>query len=512
VKKLTSSDYDSIIIGSGLGGLSCASYLAKHGQKVLVVEKHGVPGGYATSYSRSDYKFDGGLHMLSGVGDGQSLTKFFEWCGVADNLEFLRIKYLIRAIFPEHDIRLPSGDLEGVIAVLGSNFPEEKENIRRLLKEMSSIYGDIMKFLFSSAPMWQQLPVFPFRYKSLFSAMKKTVKQLLDKYLKDSQLKALLFANCGFYGLPPSKLSMLGSFANISFWTDGAYYPKGGNQVVPDAFVTSIKRSKGEILLNSEVTSIIIENGRAIGVATKNGQKYYATNIISNACATETFQKLVGADRLPAKFNAKINKMEPSISAFGVSLGLDDDFKKSLNNSEDYEIIVSETYNQDQDFEWVLNGDIEKASFFITLYSNVDSSLAKNGKFVMSISQLSPYSQWTRFENAYNEGNKDEYNKEKDRLASILIKRAEKVIPGLSKHIEVVEVATPLTLRRYTKNLDGAIVGWANTTNQFSPMDKPVKTSIKNLHLCSAWAFPGEGQASSVACGYRLGRQLIGKQ
>jgi all-trans-retinol 13,14-reductase len=506
-----SSDYDAIIIGSGLGGLSCASYLAKHGQKVLVLEKHSLPGGYATSFRRGDYKFDGGLHMIPGVGEGQSLAKFFERCGVVDGLDFLRIKYLTRAIFPEHDIRLPSGDLEGVIAVLETNFPEEKENIRRLFKEMTSIYRDTMKFLFSSAPMWQQLPVFPLRYKSLFSTMKKTVKQLLDKHLKNSQLKALLFANYGFYGLPPSKLNMLGTFANMAFWTDGAYYPKGGNQVVPDAFVTYIKRSKGEILLNSEVTSIIFENGRAIGISTKNGQKYFAKNIISNACVTETFHNLVGADRLPAKFNAKINKMEPSISAFGVSLGLDEGFKKTLNNSEDYEIIVSETYNQDQDFEWILTGNVEKASFFITLYSNVDSSLAKGGKFVMSLAQLSPYSQWTRFEKAYNEGNKDEYNKEKDRLASMLIERVEKIIPGLSKHIEVIEVATPLTLKRYTRNLNGAMVGWANTTNQFSPMDKPVKTSIKNLYLSSAWAFPGEGQPTSVACGYRLGRQLVGE-
>jgi prolycopene isomerase len=470
-----------------------------------------VPGGYATSFSRGDYKFDGGLHMIDGVGEGQSMAKFFEWCGVADSIEFLKIKYQIRAVFPEHDIRFPSGNIEGVIAALEASFPEEKENIRNLFREMISIYEDIWKFVFSSAPMWQQLPVFPLRYRSLFSAMKKTVKQLLDKHLKNSQLKALLFANYGFYGLPPSKLNMLGLFANLDYWTNGAYYPKGGNQVVPDAFVTCIKRSKGEILLNSEVTSIIIENGRAIGVTTKDGQKYYGKNIISNACVTETLHNLVGEERLSAKFNAKINKMEPSISAFGVSLGLDDDFKKSFKNSEDYEIVVSETYDQDQDFEWVLNGDMEKASFFITLNSNVDGLLAKGNKFVMSVSQLSPYSQWKRFEDAYVAGSKEEYNREKDRLASILIKRAEKKIPGLSKHIEVVEVATPLTLRRYTGNLNGSFAGWANTTKQFTPMDRPAKTFIKNLYLCSAWAFPGEGQATSVACGCRLGRQLVGK-
>jgi all-trans-retinol 13,14-reductase len=130
---------------------------------------------------------------------------------------------------------------------------------------------------------------------------------------------------------------------------------------------------------------------------------------------------------------------------------------------------------------------------------------------VASLIQLHPYSYWTKFEAAYNLKDKEEYNKEKDRLASILIKRAEKVIPNLSKHVEVIEIATPLTLKRYTGNFNGALYGWANTVKQFSPLDRGTKIPIKNLHLCSAWTFPGEGQGPTVACGYRLGRQLVGK-
>jgi all-trans-retinol 13,14-reductase len=125
--------------------------------------------------------------------------------------------------------------------------------------------------------------------------------------------------------------------------------------------------------------------------------------------------------------------------------------------------------------------------------------------------QLHPYSYWTKFEDAYNMKNKEEYNKEKDRLAGMLIKRAEKIIPDLSKHIEVIEIATPLTLKRYTGNCKGALYGWANTTKQFSPMDRTAKIPIKNLHLSSAWTFPGEGQAQTVACGYRIAKQILGK-
>ena len=167
--------------------------------------------------------------------------------------------------------------------------------------------------------------------------------------------------------------------------------------------------------------------------------------------------------------------MEPSISAFIVYLGLDESFKSTLEDPDDHEITVSETYNLDEDYEWTLNCTFEKATYLITLHSNVDQSLARDNKFVASLIQLHPYSYWTKFEAAYNLKDKEEYNKEKDRLASTLIKRAEKVIPNLSKHVEVIEIATPLTLKRYTGNFNGALYGWANTIKQFSPLDRDIK-------------------------------------
>ena len=154
-----SSDYDAIIIGSGLGGLSCGTYLALKGQKVLILEKHISAGGYAASYQRGPYKF-ARAHMIGGVGKDQYMAKFFDLCGVAERIEFLKIK-VIRAVFPNHDIRFPSGDLEGVIAVLEENFPDEKEGIRNLFNEMVKVYKDVIKFFYSTAPMWQQLPIFP---------------------------------------------------------------------------------------------------------------------------------------------------------------------------------------------------------------------------------------------------------------------------------------------------------------------------------------------------------------
>jgi all-trans-retinol 13,14-reductase len=499
-----SQNFDSIVIGSGLGGLSCAAYLAKNGQKVLVLEKQSVPGGYATGFRRGDFSFDSTLHMLEGVGRNQSVYKFLELCGV-DGIEFTKLKFSFRMVFPEHDIRLQSGNAQEIINTLQASFPNEKKGISELFKEMSNIYGDISKFLPKTAPMWQQLPSFPFRYRSLFMGMTKTLKQVLDKHIKDEKLKGLLFGNYGYFGLPPSRVDILPLIANSSYWMEGSYYPIGGSHVISDAFVQSIKQNKGEILLNSEVVSIIVQDDKAVGVQVASGQKYFAKNIVSNANVNHTFNKLLGSKTR----NLKLEGMELSSSAFIVYLGLDEIFKSTLINTDDYEIAVSQNYDLDRDYQYTANYEFEKAAYLLTLYSNVNPLAARKGKFVLSLIQLHPFSYWTKYQEEYDAGNKEEYNREKDRLAGALIKRAEEVLPNISKHVEVIEIATPLTLKRFTGNPNGACYGWANTVKQFSPLNRILKMPVKNLFMSSAWSFPGEGTGATIACGCRVGRQII---
>jgi len=505
--------YDAIIIGSGLGGLSCGAYLAKNGWKVLVLEKHSLPGGYATSFKRGSFTFDVALHMINGAGKGQNTYKFLEWCGVGDKIEFQKLKYFMRFIFPDLDIRLPSGDLNEVISVLENNFPHEKEGIRNLFKQAIKIYNDVFKFIRAGTPFWLQLPIFPLLYRGLFPVLNKTGGQLFNKHLRDEKLKAILLGNWIFYGLPPSKLNIIYSvLPNLDLLMMGAYYPKGGNQVMTNSFVDVIKENNGEVALNSEVSSIVIEDGRAVGVVTKRGEKFLGSKIISNACAEETFINLIGKEKLPERFLNRMDKMERSISIFCVYLGLNEEFTTKLENREDHEVFALNTYNLDEDYRWSMNCEADKASFAVTLYSNIDDTLAKGNNFVMGIAQVQGFDYWRKYENDYLKGNKKEYNKEKERIAMILIERAEKIIPEISKHIEVLEVATPLTLKRYTGNTDGAPYGWANTVNQGSPINRMTqKTPIKNLYLSSAWTFPGGGQTPVIMSGYRLGRKLAGR-
>ena len=342
--------------------------------------------------------------------------------------------------------------------------------------------------------------------------IEKTSSQLLDKHIKDEKLRAIIYANWPFYGLPPSKLNITyGVLPNFSYWMQGAYYPEGGNQVIPNAFVDVIKENGGEVIFNRGVSRLITEGNKAVGVETSKGESYKGKVIVSNISPHDTFFKLLNPELIPQKLKNSTNKMELSGSHFIVYLGLGEEFTAKLDNKEDHEFFIFDTYDHDLDYQWCMKCEVDKASYELVLYSNVDSSTSKGEKFIMGLTQYQSYEYWQKFEADYFAGNKEEYKKEKERMAKILIERAERVIPNISKNIEIIEIATPLTLKRFTSNPRGASYGWANLVTQSNPLQRsPQKTPIKNLYLSSAWAFPGEGQTGAVRCGYGLGKALVG--
>ena len=77
-------DFEAVVIGAGLGGISAAASLAKAGKKVLLLERHNVPGGYATSFVRGRYEFEVALHGLSGLGDRENQGPILKMLNASD--------------------------------------------------------------------------------------------------------------------------------------------------------------------------------------------------------------------------------------------------------------------------------------------------------------------------------------------------------------------------------------------------------------------------------------------
>ena len=145
---------------------------------------------------------------------------------------------------------------------------------------------------------------------------------------------------------------------------------------------------------------------------------------------------------------------------------------------------------------------MENGGVFVTLYDNIYAGYSPAGKNTVNIMVLQGYDHWEPFAKDYHAGAKGEYRKEKERIAEVLIRRAEKVLlPGLSSAIQVKEIGTPLTNVRYTGHHRGAVYGWDQTVNNSGSARVGHATPVKNLYLAGAWSSPGHGYGAVIWSG-----------
>lgn len=466
--------YDVIIIGAGIGGLTAGAILAKNGKKVLVLEKNPMAGGYAVNFKRGEFEFDVAIHLVNGFAKGGMAYSILERCGVANKLTFLKPKYVCRSIFPDIDIRIPQNNTKEYISILTKYFPKEKEGLEELFKLLSKIFCRVEDV--------EGEKISPSDFSDFVN---NTYEDIMNEFLHDVRLKSILSQLWPYYASPPSKLSALYyTYPYHDYITNGAYYPSGGGKALSGALIDSFRENNGKVIFNASVKKVIIKENTACGVQIKDGHEFFTEYLISNIDAYSTFKNLVGQEYLESSFLNEINKMEPSLSAFQVFLGLNADLKKM--GIDDYTIYVFTDYDMDKQYKLILNNDFYNVPFQLALYSNIEDSYAPEGKFTMTITVLSNYDFWKNL-------SKDEYKEQKRRVADILIKRTEQIIPNLASYVEVVETATPLTMKKYTNSSRGAIYGWSQIISQSGSRRLKNKTPVNNLYLVGAWTQPGPG-------------------
>lgn len=468
--------YDVIVIGAGIGGLTTAAILAKNGKRVLVLEKNSMPGGYAVNFRRKKFEFDAAIHLLNGFGQGQVGAKILEACGINNEVTFLEPKHLFRSIFPDIDIQVPQGNPKEYINILTRYFPKERSGLEKLFKLMSGLFYRID----NTGEVSDRISPADFS-----DYVYKSYQELLDQFLKDKKLMAIVSQLWSYYGLPPSKLSAIFfSYPWHDYICNKGYYPKGGSRAISTALMNITQKNKGEFKFKANVTRVILRDNAACGVATEKGEEFFADSVISNVDARTTFSKFIDKKSLPGDFLEGLSDMEPSLSAFQVYLGLNVDLEK--NGLSDYVTFINPGFNFDSQYESFLKNDINNAPFGITFHSVIDRDFAPKDKSALAVLVLAGYDFWKGL-------SKEAYAKQKEHFTNVLIKKAESIIPNLSSYIEIVESATPLTMERYTGNYKGALYGWSQTVPQSGSNRLKNKTPVKNLYLAGAWTQPGGG-------------------
>jgi len=487
------NQYDAIIIGAGVGGLTCGNLLAKHGMKVVMLEQHFQPGGYCTSYKRGPYLFDVPC-VMGGLRKGDPIERLLSYIGAYEKVEFLEINKLTRIIGPDMEIEW-HGDTYKLEYEFIDKFPDDTAAIQRFFREVRAVWSEILDAHYK--PNFFQMITYPFTYPRLVKYTNYTFNQFLNKFFTNEKIKEYLGKEAVTLGLCKEEVSALLYIGYImGYATGGIWYPKGGFQNLSNALAECFKEHGGTLRLKTRVKKIIIKNNTAIGVELDNGETLYARYVISNADTKRTYLDLIEPHQLKQSFRSKVEQFEQSVSGFVVKLAV----KMDLSEMSDYAwFFCCPEYGIVKKMLTLAREntiDLDNCSFSIDTASLIDKGT--EGISMINVTLIPvPYG----YNNNWLSADKKEYQALKEEVAQKLILKAQQVIPGLKDKIVFMDISTPITYARYTSATQGGWYDIAMTPAQSLMNRLGPDTSIKNLYSTGAKSMPGAGLNAAIPAG-----------
>jgi prolycopene isomerase len=476
---MTQHDFDVIIIGAGIGGLTAGALLANRGMKVLLVEQHGKPGGYCSTFRRGPFVFDVAVHLVGGCEEGGLVDEVLREARVRDELRFARVSPMYLAVRGGERVEVPSNLHE--LAEVVSRFAPGDPGVRPLVAKIYEIGATLLGFEGEPSPERS--------FRALASVANRSYLDFVESYVSDPRALSLLCGLAIYAGLPPAQTDAGLMISMLISYHRGAFYPLGSTQTLADAFVRSITGAGGSVRLRKRVKKILLSGGRAHGVELSNGEGLTARAVISNADSTQTLFDLLGEEHLPPPFTRRYGRMRRSVSAVNLYLALDGN--PGFSHHEMFNL--SELHPREwQIFYRPRSGGAPFMS--VTMPSLLEPGLAPDGCHALAVNTFTDDPELVeRFRD--DEG--------KEAIREDILSTAEQLLPSLRSHIIArrSEVATPRTLMRYTLNAGGSALGWGKYWDQRWPHRLGPHTPVGGLYMAGHWTRGAHGVYGVVKSG-----------
>jgi len=510
-----SSRYDAIVVGAGHNGLVCAALLAKSGKQVLVLEANAQVGGAAVTRAFADgYSVSACAHLLY-----QLQPEVRKELGLSPALSAGNMTTIALADDAQH-VRISDTSVEGVSAADAASY-------RDFRKRMTRFANVLRKYLNKAPP---RLGVKSFKDLMTLGQLGFDIRRLgkeemreflrligmnihdeLNERFENPLLKGAisLDAVLGTHLGPRSPNTIMTYLYRLAGDRGRVGTPRGGMGGVSEELAHAARNAGVTIRTNMPVKRIVIDNGRATGVETDDGQRFDSYMVISNADPKRTVMDLVGAKHVETGFTRRIHHLRSKGNAAKLHLALDGlpafaglskkDFGERIVIAPN-EHYVERAFNPAKYGEYSPQPVVE-----MTFPSFRDDSLAPTGKHVMSaVVQYAPYD----LKGGWNED-------EKGAFRQAVIDTIARYAPDLEQRITASELLTPADIEREFHITGGHWHHGELTLDQFLFV-RPVsgaaqyRMPVDGVYLCGAGTHPGGGV--SGAAGRNAARAILRRE
>ena len=513
----TSDDWDAVVIGSGIGGLSCAAILANAGKKVLVCEAHDRAGGVAHDYEVQGFTFENGPSLYAGLSPNASpnpLKHVFQIIG--EEPEWLTYDRWGTA-FPEGTFAAAVGAKDFKERILptyaGPGAADQFDTLMKRVEPLGeAIFGVPSAAVREDAFAALTLGRYGLSLATLLAvgpapALSRPFSEVLDQCgVTDAFLRNWLDMICFLLQGATTKEAptTLMAYMLSDFYCDGVVldFPKGGTKSIIDALVRGVRKN-GELRLNAPVAKVLMEDGATTGVELASGEIIRAPIVVSNADLWTTRKLLPDHPKLINYFEKQAARVTRCDSFLHLHVGID---ATGLPTTPSEALPAQWAALED----WGRGVDAPRNLVLVSMASMLDSSLAPEGCHVVHayVPATEPFEDWERFieEGGYQSS---KYREAKDEAVEVLWRAIERYVPDVRERIKVALPATPLTHRRFNRRDAGTYGPFLPAT---SGQLMGHSTPLDGFYVCGDSTFPGIGVPAVAASGMITAHSILDVQ